>query len=84
MWVLSNSDGIARLGVVAPKAALRAAVDRNRARRLVREAFRRGQRHWGSLDIVVRIQLPPASLADAEAEFARLVESAAQRRPRTT
>lgn len=82
MWVLANGTNVPRLGVVAPKASLRASVDRNRARRLVREAFRRGQRDWGNLDIVVRIQRLPEGLAATEAELARLVESATRRSSR--
>jgi ribonuclease P protein component len=82
VWVLANGTNVPRLGVVAPKASLRASVDRNRARRLVREAFRRGQRGWGPLDIVVRIQRLPEGLAATEAELARLVESATRRSSR--
>lgn len=40
MWLRRAGDASGRLGVVASKRTFRRAVDRNRARRLVREAFR--------------------------------------------
>ncbi len=40
MWIRHGSGASRRLGVVASKRTFRRAVDRNRARRLLREAFR--------------------------------------------
>jgi ribonuclease P protein component len=40
LGVLPAPDGQTRVGVIAAKRTLRRAVDRNRARRLLREAFR--------------------------------------------
>ncbi len=37
---LPNSEGVTRIGVIASKRTFRRAVDRSRARRLLREAFR--------------------------------------------
>lgn len=44
LWVRSAPDANRRVGVVASKRTFRLAVDRNRAKRLLREAFRL-QRH---------------------------------------
>ena len=40
MWIRQGDDAEQRLGVVAAKRTFRHAVDRNRAKRLLREAFR--------------------------------------------
>jgi len=40
MWVTRGSDAGRRVGVVVSKRTFRRAVDRNRAKRLLREAFR--------------------------------------------
>jgi ribonuclease P protein component len=40
LWLRSGADAALRLGVVASKRTFRRAVDRNRAKRLLREAFR--------------------------------------------
>jgi len=40
MWIRRAPDACGRVGVVASKRTFRRAVDRNRARRLLREAFR--------------------------------------------
>ncbi|MEI7901739.1 MAG: ribonuclease P protein component [bacterium] len=40
MWVMCTSDAGRRVGVVVSKRTFRRAVDRNRAKRLMREAFR--------------------------------------------
>jgi ribonuclease P protein component len=45
-----------RLGLIVPKKVLARAVDRNAARRIVREAFRLAQPELGGLDVVVRVK----------------------------
>lgn len=49
-----------RLALVIPKRLVRGAVQRNRIRRLIREAFRLRQREVGGRDIVVRLTRAPA------------------------
>lgn len=49
-----NGLGYARLGIIASRKALPRAVDRNRARRRVREAFRRVCQRLPAVDIVVQ------------------------------
>lgn len=57
-----------RLGLVVGKRVLRRAVDRNRAKRLIREAFRVSATSLPELDVVVRVvDREPFALADAEA-----------------
>lgn len=54
MWLRSGEGASLRLGVVTSRRALRRAVDRVRARRLIREAFRRNRwRLSGAQDVVL-------------------------------
>ncbi|MEX2524553.1 MAG: ribonuclease P protein component [Gammaproteobacteria bacterium] len=48
-----NSQDIARLGLAVSKRKIRAAVGRNRVKRLIRESFRKNQEKLAGLDIVV-------------------------------
>lgn len=83
--VRPNGCGEWRLGVIASKRALRHSTDRNRAKRLVREAFRLGQaRLPGACDAVViaRSRIRDAGEAEVEEEFVRLAQSVYQRRSR--
>ena len=50
-----NDKGFARLGVVAPKRALRRAVDRNRVKRRVRESFRLARSRLPPSDFVITV-----------------------------
>jgi ribonuclease P protein component len=78
IFVLPNNQGIGRLGIAATK-KLGDAVRRNRAKRLIREVFRRNKIAPG-LDIVVvpRRELLEASLTALEADYRNTLE----RRPR--
>ena len=78
IFVLPNSHGVGRLGIAATK-KLGDAVRRNRAKRLIREVFRRNKIAPG-FDIVVvpRRELLEAILTALEADYRHTVE----RRPR--
>nr|WP_274600647.1 ribonuclease P protein component [Halorhodospira neutriphila] len=54
--VRSNELGRPRLGIAAPKRAVRRAVDRSRAKRLIREGFRVEAATLPSVDIVVGVK----------------------------
>jgi ribonuclease P protein component len=54
--VLSNGLDYARLGVVASKRIAPRAIDRNFAKRLVRERFREKQDALRGLDVLVRLR----------------------------
>lgn len=82
LWlaVRPNDAQAARLGLVVGKKILPRAVDRNRAKRAIRESFRLAQR-LPPLDIVVRVVEPgPVSVADAERIFAVLRQRLARRK----
>jgi ribonuclease P protein component len=51
-----NSLSIARLGIIAARRALPRAVDRNRGKRLVREAFRQAHQSLAEIDVVVQLR----------------------------
>lgn len=70
--VLPRESGPARLGIVASRKALRKAVDRNRAKRLVRETFRELQLELSGVDLVVQVRsaLERAGRAAARRELA--------------
>jgi ribonuclease P protein component len=74
--VAPNGLPISRLGIVASR-KLGGAVRRNRAKRLVREAFRR-HKPRGGLDVVVltRPELLEAQFATVEADFSGAVRRA--------
>lgn len=82
VFILPRAGDVTRLGIAATR-KLGGAVVRNRAKRLIREIFRR-HRHPPGLDIVV---IPRAALLEApwqviEAEYAACVDRRA-RRPRS-
>ena len=52
-----NDLPYSRLGLVVPKKVLPRAVDRNRTRRILREAFRLSQSGLGGLDVIIRIKM---------------------------
>ena len=80
LWgaVRPNDLGAARLGLIVGKKVLRRAVDRNRAKRMIRESFRR-QRRLPAVDIVVRLMATRVSLVHAERLFAAVSEILAKR-----
>ncbi|MDD4880550.1 MAG: ribonuclease P protein component [Gallionellaceae bacterium] len=56
--IFSCQNGLpySRLGLVVPKKILPRAVDRNRARRILREVFRLSQPRLASLDVIIRVK----------------------------
>jgi len=53
---VANNQAVARLGISASKKFLPAAVQRNCAKRIIREAFRQHDVRWKGLDIVVLVR----------------------------
>jgi ribonuclease P protein component len=53
-----NARAAARLGIIAARKAIRRAVDRNRCKRIVREAFRQHAAELAGRDIVVICRVP--------------------------
>ena len=74
MFVLPNGKGVGRLGIAATR-KLGGAVQRNRAKRLIREVFRRNKVAEG-FDVVVipKRDLLDASLSALEADYRTLLE----------
>jgi ribonuclease P protein component len=74
VFMLSNGGGIGRLGIAATK-KLGGSVQRNRAKRLIREVFRRNKIAQG-FDVVVipKRELLDASLTVLEADYRALIE----------
>jgi ribonuclease P protein component len=76
LFVRPNGLPMARLGIIASKRIAPRAVDRNRAKRVVREAFRRVRHGLAGRDIVVQLRRCPGEgfSAAAAAEIKRLLE----------
>lgn len=76
VWVQPNGRAHARLGIVAGKKAAARAVDRNRAKRLIRETFGVMFSEVGPLDVVVQLRTDLRKLDNAEVrgELRRLLE----------
>ena len=75
-FVLENQDDRTRLGITATR-KIGKAVERNRARRLVREVFRKNR--WlvpQGVDIVINVKRPlvEAGLNDLETDFIAFLE----------
>jgi ribonuclease P protein component len=76
LFVRSNGLSLARIGIIASKRVAPRAVDRNRAKRLVREVFRKMRHRLGGTDLVVELRRCPGRGFNAEAgpEITRLLE----------
>ena len=77
VWGLPRGDSEWRFGVIASKRTFRRAVDRARAKRLVREAFRLHRNSFpsgGELVIVCRRAILQAKTQDVSVELCRLVQ----------
>ncbi len=74
VFILSNEGAVGRLGIAATK-KLGGAVQRNRAKRLIREVFRRNKIANG-FDVVVipKRELLDASLNTLETDYRTLLE----------
>ena len=81
MYLRPNGLGEARLGIIASTRAAPRAVDRNRFKRMAREAFRQARGRLGGVDIVIQLRRYPeeSSIAVARSELARLLEELAAR-----
>jgi ribonuclease P protein component len=79
LYVRPNGDLLARIGIITSKRVAPRAVDRNRMKRLVREAFRSVRLRLPGSDIVVQLRRCPSrsSTATARAEVIRLLEECA-------
>lgn len=79
LFTLERLDGVARLGIAATR-KMGGAVERNRAKRVVRELFRH-HKPAGAIDVVV---IPRREILDAprervEAEFRSLLQRSPKR-----
>lgn len=84
LFVVSNGGAESRLGVAATR-KLGSAVERNRAKRLAREVFRRHKVAAG-LDIIIvpRREMLDASFANLEADYVGALQRRDRERPRPT
>jgi ribonuclease P protein component len=77
LYARPNDLAFPRLGLVVPKRILARAVDRNRVRRILREAFRLAQAGLGGLDVIFRLRpASPGAPCDYRAEGERLLRQA--------
>ena len=84
LFVLPNELGVCRLGLTATR-KLGGAVQRNRAKRLIREIFRRNKVALGyDVVVVVRRELLDASLPILEADYRNTLERQLRQRRSTT
>jgi ribonuclease P protein component len=80
IFILPNAGTVGRLGIAATR-KLGGAVQRNRAKRLIREVFRRNKIAPG-FDVVVipKRELLDATLSDLEADYRALIERRLRRK----
>ena len=78
----AGRPGVSRLGLIAPKRLARRSVDRNRLKRLAREAFRRHEVKTAGLDLVLAAREPYSRGTEAEwlMQIRDLLGRAAERR----
>jgi ribonuclease P protein component len=83
LFLLPNRLSIGRLGIAATR-KLGGAVERNRAKRLIREVFRRNNRAAG-FDVVVvpKRELLDASLSTLEADYRHNLERSLRQQARS-
>jgi len=74
VYVRKNENGFARLGIVASKKTMPKAVSRNRAKRLIRDVFRREFPVDNAVDIVVRtkLKISPETLIEGRLALVQL------------
>ena len=83
LFLLPNKLSIGRLGIAATR-KLGGAVQRNRAKRLIREVFRRNNTAAGYDDVVVpKRELLDASLTALEAEYRHNLERSLRQQARS-
>ena len=73
----TNTLGRSRVGIVVPRRLVATAVQRNRIKRIVRDAFRRITPPLPALDLVVQVHAAPSSRGNNGAlheELIRLLE----------
>ena len=77
-----NEGTHARLGIIAAKKTASRAVDRNRGKRLIREAFQAIYASIGAYDVIVQLRndLRSQPTSALRPELRRLLETLAQRR----
>ena len=78
LWVRRAADADRRLGVIASRRSFRRAVDRSRAKRLLREAFRLNRhRVIGGCDLVLvaRPRILPVKRQDVEKDLVALLKA---------
>jgi ribonuclease P protein component len=85
VFVRANELERSRIGIIVGKKSAPRAVDRNRIKRMVREAFRNNRQCFGGADLVVLARRcpQPSGWESARAELMTLfAQLAAQLRPR--
>ena len=85
LLMVRNEEGMGRLGVAVAKRLVTRAVDRNRVKRMMREAFRRHLLKLQPVDLFISVRARAAGNGDAasraatRADIASLLEKAASR-----
>jgi ribonuclease P protein component len=86
VWAQPNARGQSRLGIIAGKKAAARAVDRNRAKRLIRESFSAVFGEIVPVDVVVQLRTDLRALNNAavRGELRQLLENFTRTRDATT